>query len=54
MSVEQCWEVAREWYRGRDQVDWRPQSPEEADRIFQSAGLEGPHWTAYSDLPNHP
>ncbi len=44
MSVDQCWRVAREWYGGRDQADWQPKSPEEADGIFRAAGLEGPHW----------
>ena len=44
MSVEQCWRVAREWYSGRQQLDWRPRSSEEAERIFLAAGLDGPHW----------
>ena len=45
MSVEQCWDVAREWYRERNLLDWRPHPPEEAERIFRAAGLEGPHWS---------
>jgi hypothetical protein len=43
-TAEQAWALARGWYEGRLDPAWRRRTPEEAERIFASAGLTGPFW----------
>ena len=44
MSVQQQWDLARAWYGGRLDSDWRRRSPEEAQAVFASVGLEDEFW----------
>lgn len=45
MTLDQCWEVARRWYRGRMDPGWRGLAPAAAQGVFEAAGLEGPFWS---------
>ena len=44
MTAEQCWQLARRWYPGRLELDWRRRSADEMEAIFADVGLEGPFW----------
>ena len=44
MTLDQCWELARPWYAGRMEADWRGRSPEAAEAIFTAVGLVGDFW----------
>jgi hypothetical protein len=44
MSVQQQWDLARVWYAGRLDADWRRRSPQEAQDVFASVGLKGEFW----------
>ena len=44
MTLSQCWELARLWYRGRHEADWRRGSTDEALAVFREIGLDGPFW----------
>jgi hypothetical protein len=43
-SLDTLWLLANEWYGGRLQPDWRRKTPEEAEAVFASVGLEGDFW----------
>jgi hypothetical protein len=38
------WTVSKPWYRGRLSRDWRRFTPEEAQAVFETAGLTGAFW----------
>jgi Alkylmercury lyase len=44
MSLEQCWQLAVDWYEGRLRPDWRRLSIEEAQASLHRVGLVGPFW----------
>ena len=44
MSLERCWRLARRWYAGRLELDWRRPPPERMRAIFAEVGLTGPFW----------
>ena len=44
LSLEQQWQLASTWYRGRLAREWRRRTPEEAQRIFEDVGLQGDFW----------
>ena len=44
MSAHQCWRLARLWYRGRLDLDWKRPPPEELEGIFHEVGLMEPFW----------
>ena len=44
MSAEQCWQLARRWYRGAE-MDWRRPGPERMVEIFAEVGLTGAFWS---------
>jgi hypothetical protein len=44
-TAGQAWALARGWYEGRLDPGWRRRTPDEAERIFASAGLTGPFWS---------
>jgi hypothetical protein len=44
MTMEQQWQLAYLWFRGRDRPEWRKRSPEEAEALFASVGLTGDFW----------
>ena len=44
MTVEQQWQLAYRWFRGRDRPEWRKRSAEGAEALFASVGLTGDFW----------
>lgn len=44
LSLDQCWELARRWYAGRDGPGWRGRSAEASQAIFEEVGLRGDFW----------
>jgi hypothetical protein len=45
LTLEQQWRLAKTWYGGRLERDWRRRSPDEAQGIFTEIGLTGDFWT---------
>ncbi len=45
LTLHQMWELSVVWYAGRTDPTWRGRSPEEAEALFRSVGLEGAFWT---------
>lgn len=45
VPVERCWELARRWYAGRLEPDWRRHTMAEMEHIFGELGLTGPFWS---------
>ena len=48
MSLDQCWQLALEWYAGRLESDWRRLTSEEAQASLRSVGLTGTFWELLS------
>lgn len=44
LSLATQWELAQKWYSDRLQPDWARRTPEEAEQVFASIGLEGDFW----------
>ena len=44
LSVPQQWELARRWYSGRADPDWRRFTVAEAEDVFAFVGLAGGFW----------
>jgi len=44
MTLQQCWQLAREWYGDRLRADWRPKTVAEAEEAFARIGLTGEFW----------
>ena len=44
LSLEQQWNLARSWYSDRMAPDWRRKTSEEAQTIFEDAGLTSDFW----------
>lgn len=44
MDLDTLWALARDWYRGRLERDYRRRAPTEAAEYFHSVGLHGPFW----------
>ena len=44
LTLEQQWELARNWYANRMDRDWRRRGPEEAEKVFGIVGLTGDFW----------
>jgi hypothetical protein len=45
LTLDQAWALAREWYGGRLDPDWRRRTPAENTAVFASVGLTGDFWT---------
>ena len=45
MTVQQAFDLSRDWYRGRLDIGWVPPTPAEAEATFARAGLEGAFWS---------
>lgn len=43
-TPEQLWMVSQSWYGRRLARDWRRFTPDEAQAVFDSAGLTGGFW----------
>jgi len=39
------WELAKAWYGGRMEPEWRGRSTEEARKILDGVGLTGEFWS---------
>ncbi len=44
LSVAQQWDLARQWYSGRMDPEWRRRTPQEAEEVFAQVGLKGDFW----------
>ena len=44
MTLEQAWRLARAWYAGKLEADWRRKTAEEAEAVFAELGLTGSFW----------
>jgi hypothetical protein len=44
VPLEQCWELAKRWYKGREELDWLRPAPAELRKIFREVGLLDPFW----------
>jgi len=44
LDLQQAWSLARDWFSGRLERDWKRLSPTEAAESFRKAGLEGAFW----------
>ena len=44
MTLQQQWDLARLWYRGRDQPSWQRRTATEAQAILTDVGLVGDFW----------
>lgn len=49
VSIDQLWELARQWYATRLAPDSRRPQPSEMRQIFESLGLAGDFWDPQSD-----
>lgn len=45
MTTEAFWPLARVWYQGRLDLDYRPRSPEAAQALLEAQGLKGTFWS---------
>ena len=45
MTVAQQWALARVWFQGRDLLSWRRRSPQEAQEVLLSVGLDSDFWS---------
>jgi hypothetical protein len=44
ITIEQCWELAKRWYPGRQDLEWRRKTQEEVEEVFRAVGLVGSFW----------
>jgi hypothetical protein len=44
LSLEQLWQLGREWFENRLAPDWRRRTPAEAEALFADIGLVGKFW----------
>ena len=44
LTLEQQWQLARDWFEGRDLTQWTKRSPAEAEAIFRRSGLTSDFW----------
>jgi len=44
MTLDRCWELARRWYGGRLEPDWRGRPASASQAIFEEVGLSGDFW----------
>ena len=44
LDLERMWELAKVWYRGRLDADWRGRDVDEARKILDDLGLDGDFW----------
>jgi hypothetical protein len=43
-TPEQMWTVAKQWHGRRLEPGWRRFTPDEAEAVFEGAGLTGTFW----------
>jgi len=44
LSMDQAWQLAHTWFRGRLEPDWRRLTLDEARQSLADAGLAGDFW----------
>jgi hypothetical protein len=44
MTMQTCWELAQEWYPGRDKREWERPGQEETQKLFRKLGLVSGFW----------
>jgi len=44
MTLDRCWELARRWYAGRLEPEWRGRAAPASQAIFEEVGLTGSFW----------
>ena len=44
MPAQTMFDLSRDWYRGRLEVDWSPPTAAEAEAMFAKHGLTGDFW----------
>ena len=44
MTLDQQWELAKRWFAGRHEPEWKKRSPEEAEDVLRGVGLTGDFW----------
>lgn len=44
LTPQQGWELARGWYKGKLNPEWRRHTVEEAESLLSSVGLTGDFW----------
>ncbi|MEA2460485.1 MAG: Alkylmercury lyase [Actinomycetota bacterium] len=44
LTLEQQWQLARNWFAGRDRPEWTKRSATEAEAIFRRSGLTEDFW----------
>ena len=44
LTLDQQWDLAGAWFRGRHLPEWRQRTAPEAAAVFASAGLTGDFW----------
>jgi hypothetical protein len=45
MTPQQCWHLAREWYKDKVRPDWKRHTLEETEALLTAVGLTGPFWS---------
>ncbi|MDX1493996.1 MAG: hypothetical protein R3253_08065 [Longimicrobiales bacterium] len=45
LTLEEMWALARIWYRGRMDPDWRGRSVDDSRSILTEVGLEDDFWS---------
>jgi len=44
MTLDRCWDLARRWYAGRTEPEWRGRPAQASQAIFAEVGLTGDFW----------
>jgi hypothetical protein len=44
MTLAQQWQLARDWFIGRDLPEWHKRSAAEIEGLFREVGLTGDFW----------
>jgi hypothetical protein len=44
LALEQQWELAKKWFAGRDEPEWKKRTPQEAEGVFRGVGLNADFW----------
>lgn len=48
VSAQTMFDLSRDWYGGRLEVEWSPPTPAEAEAMFARHGLTGDFWALTS------
>jgi hypothetical protein len=44
MPMQTCWELAKNWYKGRLDHDWQRPDQVKVQQLFEKLGLRGSFW----------